>query len=101
MSTYLMPMKLYETPIETDLREASCPVAVLVSLLELELSADLLLFSGKKNDKKNLITLLYCSCRRSKSAEKAAKAGWMDGCRVEEIPFTGSMKHACLQSAQC
>jgi hypothetical protein len=40
------------------IRGASCPVAVLVSLLELEVSADLLLFSGKKNDKKYLITLL-------------------------------------------
>jgi hypothetical protein len=64
-------------------------------LLELEVSADLLLLSGKKNDKK-LIIFLCCSCRRSKSAEKAAKAGWMGGCRGAEIPFTGSMKHACL-----
>ena len=47
-----------------------------LSLLELEVSAGLLLFSEKKTIK-NLITLC-CSCRRSKSAEKAAKAGWMD-----------------------
>jgi hypothetical protein len=37
---------------ERVIRPPSCPVAVLVLLLELEVSADLLFFSGKKNDKK-------------------------------------------------
>jgi hypothetical protein len=71
------------------------PVAVLVvSLLEVEVSADLLLFSEKKTIEKKSDNSVVAV-----AGEEAAKAGWMDGrMQICRDPF--DRKHEASMSAQ-